>query len=113
MTKTDEEGRDQPLGITHEAARVIRELVGSRPSGGLRLSLWAPEDDGGRPEISLGLVSAPAPTDRMVAFDGARVFVDEHLLELIAERTLDVRLDEESGIYRFRLRSTRKPSFER
>jgi Fe-S cluster assembly iron-binding protein IscA len=80
------------LGVTSNAAEVIRSLVSDLPNAGLRILSRDSLDDGERVEVGVSVTDTPAPTDEVVKSDGCQVFVEDQVAPLVADKTLDVEL---------------------
>jgi len=83
------------LTLTDNAQYAIRTLVSpaDEPTeAGVRIAS-APGTNGAAPELSLEVVTSPAPGDQVVDEQGARVFLDSTAAEMLAEQTLDVQID--------------------
>jgi iron-sulfur cluster assembly protein len=83
------------LTLTDNAATQIRQLI-DQPEvptdGGVRIASNA---DGA---LTLALAGAPVDGDAVVENDGARVFVEEHAGEVLADKALDAGLDAEGTV---------------
>lgn len=92
------------LAITDDAADAIRTLTGESGEGGLRISVRQQRDDSGSTELAVALAGGSEPGDQVVAEKGCRVFIQEQVASLLADKTLDAaRLAEEKAI-QFRIR---------
>jgi Fe-S cluster assembly iron-binding protein IscA len=90
------------LTLTPMATAAVRKLVADTEideDGGLRIAPGEGSADG--PDLSLSLVSAPETTDRMIETDGAYVFLEPTVAELLDNKMLDATVD--SGTVRFAL----------
>jgi iron-sulfur cluster assembly protein len=84
------------LTVTHEASEAIRTLTDQTPepeNSGLRISVEA--SDAGSPELALSVTDGPYPQDQVVDAEGANVFVDEALVPLMEDKTLDATVQDE------------------
>jgi iron-sulfur cluster assembly protein len=84
------------LTVTHEASKAIRTLTDHTPepeSSGLRISVEA--GDAGSPQLALSVTGGPYPQDQVVDAEGAHVFVDEALVGLMEDKTLDATIQDE------------------
>jgi iron-sulfur cluster assembly protein len=84
------------LTVTHEASKAIRTLTDHTPepeSAGLRISVEAREE--GSPQLALSVTGGPYPQDQVVDAEGAHVFVDEALVPLMEDKTLDATVEDE------------------
>ena len=96
------------LNVSSRATHVIRGLLGKeRPGAGLRLAPSQPVIAGSTLEINVAIAPQAAPTDQVVAMEGARVFVDEDLIAVLGDRTLDVQPSGGQAPTVFRLVRTR------
>lgn len=90
------------LTLTPMATAAVRKLVADTAvdeDGGLRIAPGEPSADG--PDLSLSLVSAPEATDRTIETDGAHVFLEPTVAELLDSKMLDATVDD--GTVRFAL----------
>lgn len=101
------------LNVTARARDVIRELLVSQPDGGLRLAPSQPDGSGAPLEIGVALASHPASTDQVVAVQGARIFIDEKIVAVLTDRTLDVQPPGEEAATVFRLVRTSRQEVAR
>ena len=84
------------------ATAAVRKLVADtevEDDGGLRIAPG--EASTGTPDLSLSLVSVPEATDRMIETDGAHVFLEPTVAELLDNKMLDATVD--AGTVRFAL----------
>lgn len=82
------------LTITETAAEAIRGIVASPeiPDGaGIRIATKPGEEQTGMLEVSVADV--PAESDQVLDEQGARVFVDEHAVDLLDDKLLDAQID--------------------
>lgn len=93
------------LSVTSHAAKAIEDLLATRPSWGMRMSGSPSSEREDTLDITLALVSGPKPTDEVVSRDGARIFIDENVAPVLADKTLDVRGDDDPGDGAFKLRA--------
>jgi Fe-S cluster assembly iron-binding protein IscA len=90
------------LTLTPMATAAVRKLVADTEideDGGLRIAPGESSTDG--PDLSLSLVSVPETTDRMIENDGAHVFLEPTVAELLDNKMLDATVD--GGTVRFAL----------
>lgn len=83
------------LALTENAVAAIKALVESSELGqaaGLRIGTSEIDDPGA---IELSLVEGPSEGDRIVAADGASVFVEASVGDALGDATLDAVLDED------------------
>jgi Fe-S cluster assembly iron-binding protein IscA len=80
------------LGVTSNAAEVIRSLVSDVPNAGLRFSSRASVDDPERVEVGVTITDTPASTDEVMESDGCQVFLEDQIAPLLTDKTLDVEL---------------------
>jgi Fe-S cluster assembly iron-binding protein IscA len=97
------------LTLTPTAAKAVRKLVTETEindgTGGLRIS---PGDaDAHHGTLALALVNGPETTDDEIEADGARVFLEPTVAELLGDRVLDATA--ESGRVRFMLFERQTP----
>ncbi|HEX6873254.1 MAG TPA: adhesin [Micromonosporaceae bacterium] len=88
------------LAVTNNAAMAIRDLTAQQEvpaDGGLRIAADAPEGS-----LSLSLVTEPMEGDQMVDASGAHLYLDRIAAEMLADKELDVAVDE-SGAVQFAL----------
>lgn len=84
------------LSVTDSAAMAIRDLTMQQdvpPNGGLRISAEAPEG-----ALTLSLVAGPSEGDQLVEALGANLYLDRVAAELLADKELDVAIDETGAI---------------
>lgn len=67
-------------------------------TGGLRI---APGESSDGPALALALVDAPQATDRSIESEGAQVYLEPTVAEMLDDKTLDARV--EQGQVRFAL----------
>ena len=90
------------LTLTPMASAAVRKLVADTEiddDGGLRIAPG--ETSAGAPDLSLSLVSVPEATDRLIETDGAHVFLEPTVAELLDNKMLDATVD--AGAVRFAL----------
>lgn len=90
------------LSLTDTAAEAVRQLAtgsGLGPEPGVRIAPGAPTENGTPLEISLA--GAPESSDQTVENDGATVYVEDHVTELLDDKVLDASID--GGQVRFRI----------
>ncbi len=91
------------LTLTPTAAAAVRKLVANTEvdddTGGLRIS---PSDaDAHEGTLALALVNGPETTDDEIDANGAHVFLEPSVAEILGDRVLDATLD--GGRVRFML----------
>lgn len=86
------------LTLTQGARLAIISLVEpANPIGeaGVRIAATAPPAENGQgPQLGLEVAAGPAPGDKVLDDDGARVFLDESAASLLDAQTLDVEIDQ-------------------
>jgi Fe-S cluster assembly iron-binding protein IscA len=85
------------LTLTDGARLAIMSLVEpTDPMGqaGVRIATTKSPQDGQAPDLGLEVAAGPAPGDRVVDDDGARVFLDEAAATLLDQQVLDVQVDQ-------------------
>jgi iron-sulfur cluster assembly protein len=97
------------LMLTPTAAAAVRKLVADTEvdddTGGLRIS---PSDaDAHEGALALALVNGPEATDDEIDANGAHVFLEPSVAEILDDRVLDATVD--SGRVRFVLFERRTP----
>jgi iron-sulfur cluster assembly protein len=83
------------LTMTENAAAVIRDITGQdqvQTNAGLRIA----QDVAG--SLNLSLSAAPQPGDEVVDESGARVFLDQEAAPMLADKALDVSVDDQGGV---------------
>jgi iron-sulfur cluster assembly protein len=99
------------LTVTHEASKAIQTLTDQTPepdSAGLRISVEP--DDGGSPQLALSVTEGPYPQDQVVDAEGAHVFVDEALVPLMDDKTLDAVAQDEGVAFSIQSREDMPPT---
>jgi Fe-S cluster assembly iron-binding protein IscA len=90
------------LTLTPTAAEAVRTLVAGTEvaddTGGLRI---APGESSDGPALSLALVDAPQTTDQSIESEGAQVYLEPTVAQMLDDKTLDARVEE--GQVRFGL----------
>jgi iron-sulfur cluster assembly protein len=98
------------LTLTPTAAAAVRKLVSDTEvdenTGGLRISPGEDVEQGGT--LALALVNGPEATDEDVSAEGAHVFVEPTVTELLDDRVLDAIVD--GGRVRFTLFQRQQPA---
>jgi len=85
------------LVLTDNATTVIRNLVDTPelPDGaGLRVA--SPSD--GSQQLTLAAAESPDPNDAVVEAEGARVFLDPPAAEVLDDKVLDARVDDNGAV---------------
>jgi Fe-S cluster assembly iron-binding protein IscA len=92
------------LTLTPTAAQAVQALVANTEvdddTGGLRIA--AAETAQAEPGLQLALVDGPEATDAEIESQGAHVFVEPVLSEVLADKVLDASVD--NGRVQFVLR---------
>jgi Fe-S cluster assembly iron-binding protein IscA len=86
------------LALTNDARLAIAGLVqpiDPTGQGGVRIAI-EPSLDGEGPQLGLAVASEPSPGDSVIDEDGARVFLDTAAAEMLGDRTLDARIDQDA-----------------
>lgn len=82
------------LTMTPTAAQAIRQIAagsGLEPDPGLRISPGPPTPEG--TPLQLGLAGQPEPTDQTVESDGARIYVEGPVADVLDHKVLDAAVD--------------------
>jgi iron-sulfur cluster assembly protein len=85
------------LTLTDTAAQVIRDLSAQAmdsPDTGVRIS----SESDGTGSLVLSIVERPEPADQMVESEGARLFLDPQVVEMLDDKSLDADVDEGGGV---------------
>jgi iron-sulfur cluster assembly protein len=85
------------LTLTDSASTIIKDLtdhVVVADDAGLRISTSA-EDSG---NLTVDVTPAPEPDDQVVENAGARVFLEGHAAEVLADKVLDAELDSDGKV---------------
>jgi Fe-S cluster assembly iron-binding protein IscA len=80
--------------MTPTAAQAIRQIAagsGLEPDPGLRISPGPPTPEG--TPLQLGLAGQPEPTDQTVESDGARIYVEGPVADVLDHKVLDAAVD--------------------
>jgi iron-sulfur cluster assembly protein len=81
------------LAVTEQAATVIRAIA-HRPElpegAGLRIA----SDTGAPEDLSVAAAAVPEDGDQVVDENGARVFLDAGVVDLLDDKVLDARVDD-------------------
>jgi Fe-S cluster assembly iron-binding protein IscA len=97
------------LTLTPTAAAAVRKLVADTEvddeTGGLRISPSEADAQGG--SLALALVNAPEATDDNIEANGAHVFLEPSVAEILDDRVRDATV--EGGRVRFVLFERRAP----
>jgi iron-sulfur cluster assembly protein len=88
------------LTLTPTAAEVVRTIVAEAPQSGLRIAPGPPTDTGTALEMSL--VEEPEATDQEIDDDGATIYLEPQVAELLEDKVLDAVV--EDGQISFSLR---------
>ncbi|HEX3668942.1 MAG TPA: HesB/YadR/YfhF-family protein [Acidimicrobiia bacterium] len=88
------------LALTENATEAIEGILASpavADEGGVRIE--APTSgDGGAPDdghLNLAVVEAPAAGDHVIDEAGARVFLDQPVVDYLDDKVLDARVEEQ------------------
>lgn len=84
------------LALTHDAADAIETILtapGMPEGAGIRIAP-APATDG-RGTLEVTIASSPDADDKVIEESGARVFVQESVVEYLDGKTLDAQVDDE------------------
>jgi Fe-S cluster assembly iron-binding protein IscA len=82
------------LTITDTAAEAVRQLAansGLGPDPGVRIAPGMPTQSG--TPLELSLAGGPEASDQTVEADGATVYVEGHVTELLDDKVLDASID--------------------
>lgn len=85
------------LTLTDTAAQVIRDLssqVTDSPDTGVRIS----SQSDGTGSLMLAIAEHPESADRVVESEGARIFLDPQVVDMLADKSLDADVDEGGGV---------------
>ena len=85
------------LTLTHNASAVIKDLTDHSviaEDGGLRISTSTENAS----NLTVNVTPAPEPDDQVVENGGARVFLEEHAAEVLADKVLDAELDDDGKV---------------
>jgi iron-sulfur cluster assembly protein len=89
------------LSLTLEATHVIAEILAEPDvpeDGGMRIVLDAYSAGNGNRQLHVAIAASPDEDDAVIEQNGARVFVPAPLVEVLADKTLDVPADPPDGI---------------
>ena len=98
------------LTLTHTAAEVVRTLVeqSTAPdSGGLRIA--ASDNTAEGVELELSLVVEPEALDETVEQEGATVYLDPDVAELLDDKLLDAQVAEDHVTFVLRDETAAEP----
>jgi Fe-S cluster assembly iron-binding protein IscA len=84
------------LTLTAEAAQAINSLVANQPGAGLRIS--SQSEDGNQVQLGLTVTDRPAPSDQVIEEQGTQVFLDEEVVPLLDNKTLDARITDDQEV---------------
>jgi iron-sulfur cluster assembly protein len=85
------------LTLTENAATVVKTIANQDPDAtgsGLRIAAT----DIGSSELNLTIADAPEPVDTVVSTDGALVFLEPTASELLEDKVLDARVEENGSV---------------
>ncbi|GAA2875176.1 hypothetical protein GCM10010517_36020 [Streptosporangium fragile] len=85
------------LTLTDTAAQVIRDLsaqVTDSPETGVRIS----SQGGEAGSLVLSIVEHPEAADQVVESEGARIFLDPGVVDILDDKSLDADVDEGGGV---------------
>jgi iron-sulfur cluster assembly protein len=88
------------LTLTPTCAEVVRTIMAEAPQAGLRISPGPPTDAGTALEMSL--VDEPEAADQEIDDDGATIYLEPQVAELLEDKVLDAIV--EDGHISFSLR---------
>jgi len=80
--------------VTKKAAALLKaakSAEGAADTAGIRVVRGASEPASGKSVVGLAIAEEPYPDDEEFEQDGLRIFVEDTLVELLDDRTLDVR----------------------
>jgi iron-sulfur cluster assembly protein len=83
------------LTLTQEAAQAINALVGDQPNGGVRISEVT---NGDQVQLGLAVAAQPDPTDQVVREQGSAVFIQDRVVPLLEDKTLDAQVNAEQQV---------------
>ena len=91
------------LTLTRDATEVIEQILettGAPDGAGVRIAAAPPPsfDNGDEPSTStlqVGLVEKAPEEDEVIVDHGARVFVEEAVVDLLSDKVLDARIVDE------------------
>ena len=88
------------LALTESAVEAVKGIVSSseeaQENGGLRL---VAEREGARANFELSVASLPGEDDQVVEDKGARVFLGPDAAELLEDKILDARVEENQVMF--------------
>jgi iron-sulfur cluster assembly protein len=87
------------LTLTPIAAKAVCKLAADTDTGGLRISPGESDVQSGT--LSLALVDGPEATDDEISAEGAHVFLEPTVAEILDDKVLDAMV--EGGRVRFKL----------
>ncbi|GAA4203507.1 hypothetical protein GCM10022252_61210 [Streptosporangium oxazolinicum] len=85
------------LTLTDTAAQVIRDLssqVTDSPDTGVRIS----SQSDGTGSLVLSIAEHPESADKVVESEGARIFLDPQVVDMLDDKSLDADVDERGGV---------------
>ena len=85
------------LALTQDAADAIETILtapGMPKGAGIRIAP-APSTDSDRGMLEVTIASFPDADDEVIEESGARVFLQESVVEYLDDKTLDAQLDDE------------------
>ncbi|MBB2914428.1 Fe-S cluster assembly iron-binding protein IscA [Streptosporangium becharense] len=85
------------LTLTDTAAQVIRDIsaqVTDSPETGVRIS----SEHDGTGSLVLSVVEHPEAADQVVESEGARIFLDPQVVDMLDDKSLDADVDEGGGV---------------
>ncbi len=85
------------LTLTDNAVTAIRALT-SQPDFPDETGLRIVSHGEDIPSFQLALVANPAEGDQVIETDGARVFLEQHAAEALADKALDAEVDDQGGV---------------
>lgn len=83
------------LTLTNNAVMVIRDIASQQqaPQGGLRIAT-----DPVAGALALSVAPEPVEGDRVVAAEGARLFLDSDAAQFLDDKTLDATVDGQGAV---------------
>lgn len=85
------------LTLTENATNVVKTIANQNPDvdgAGLRIAAIADDNT----ELNLSVVPAPEDTDSVVEVDGARVFLEPVASEMLDDKVLDARVEDNGAV---------------
>lgn len=85
------------LTLTENASTVVKTIANQNPDSvgaGLRIASIADDNT----ELNLSLAAAPEDADSVVEVDGARVFLEPVASEMLDDKVLDARVEDNGAV---------------